>query len=229
MDWGLTMKKDKKYSQYPEKIHTWGRVSLVLAILLFMSYPLFTSLIFNVWPEGTVIFQGLLAIAPVFWVVGIIEAFTFSPMLGSGGSYLGFVTGNLTAMKVPAALRAMQIAGVEPNTEEGEVVSTIAIAVSSIVTTVILALGIVLLNVLSPILESPTLAPAFANVLPALFGGLAIVFLAKNWKIAVAPVVLMLAIFLIEPTLSGAVSVLIPISVAVTVGVSRMMYKRNMI
>jgi hypothetical protein len=150
-------------------------------------------------------------------------------MLGSGGSYLGFVTGNLTAMKVPAALRAMQIAGVEPNTEEGEVVSTIAIAVSSIVTTVILVLGIVLLNILSPILESAKLAPAFANVLPALFGGLAIVFLAKNWKIAVAPLVLMLTLFLIRPSLSSAVSVLIPISVAMTVAVSRIMYKKKLI
>ncbi|NLC26549.1 MAG: hypothetical protein GX777_08025 [Fastidiosipila sp.] len=223
------MNKDKKYSQYPEKIHHWGRISLVLAILLFMSYPFFTSVIFNVWPDGAIVFQGLLAIAPVFWTVGIIEAFTFSPMLGSGGAYLGFVTGNLTAMKVPAALRAMQIAGVDPNTEEGDVVSTIAIAVSSIVTTVILALGIVLLNVLAPILESPALAPAFANVLPALFGGLAIVFLAKNWKIAVAPVALMIVIFLIEPSLSGAISVLIPISVAVTVGVSRIMYKKDVI
>ena len=223
------MDNKRKYSNYPEKIHSWGRISLVLAILLFMSYPLFTSLFFDVWPDGAVIFQGLLAVAPVFWTVGIIEAFTFSPMLGSGGSYLGFVTGNLTAMKVPAALRAMQIAGVEPNTEEGEVVSTVAIAVSSIVTTLILVLGIVLLNILSPILESATLAPAFANVLPALFGGLAIVFLAKNWKIAVAPLVLMLTLFLIQPSLSSAVSILIPISVAVTVGVSRIMYKKKII
>lgn len=223
------MDKKKKYSNYPEKVHRWGRVSLVLAILLFMSYPFFTSVLFKVWPDGAAVFQGLLAVAPVFWTVGIIEAFTFSPMLGSGGSYLGFVTGNLTAMKVPAALRAMQIAGVEPNTEEGEVVSTIAIAVSSIVTTVILVLGIVLLNILSPILESAKLAPAFANVLPALFGGLAIVFLAKNWKIAVAPLVLMLTLFLIRPSLSSAVSVLIPISVAMTVAVSRIMYKKKLI
>ena len=223
------MDNKRKYSNYPEKIHSWGRISLVLAILLFISYTLFTTLIFDVWPDGSVIVQGLLAVAPVFWTVGIIEAFTFSPMLGSGGSYLGFVTGNLTAMKVPAALRAMQIAGVEPNTEEGEVVSTVAIAVSSIVTTLILVLGIVLLNILSPILESATLAPAFANVLPALFGGLAIVFLAKNWKIAVAPLVLMLTLFLIQPSLSSAVSILIPISVAVTVGVSRIMYKKKII
>ncbi|MFR4009250.1 MAG: hypothetical protein ACLT0Y_08275 [Christensenellales bacterium] len=59
--------------------------------------------------------------APIFWTVGTIEVFTYAPMLGAGGSYLGFVTGNLTNLKVPCALNAMRSAGVEPGSEEGEV------------------------------------------------------------------------------------------------------------
>lgn len=219
----------RKPSMYNERIHTWGRVSLALAIISFASYPLLASIFFGVWPNGRLIIQGLLAVAPIYWTVGAIEAFTFGPMLGSGGAYLGFVTGNLTAMKVPAALRAMQIAEVEPNTEEGEVISTISIAVSSIVTTLILILGMLLLNILSPVLESPSLAPAFANILPALFGALAIVFLAKNWKIAIAPIVLMLFVFLIQPSLASMVSILIPISAAFTIGVTRLLYKKNLV
>jgi len=173
------------------------------------------------------VLQGLLAVAPVYWTVGAIEALTFGPMLGSGGAYLGFVTGNLTAMKVPAALRAMQIAKAEPNSEEGEVISTIAIAASSIVTTLILVFGMLLLNTLRPVLESATLAPAFANVLPALFGGLAVVFLAKHWKIAVVPMALMLTLFLIRPSLSSAISLLIPVSAVITILVARILYKKN--
>lgn len=214
-----------KPSLYEARVHTWGRVSLVLAILMFMSYPLLTSFLFGATPDAGLVFQGLLAVAPVFWVVGAIEAFTFGPMLGSGGAYLGFVTGNLTAMKVPAALRAMQVLGVKPNTPEGEAVSTIAIAASSIVTTLVLLLGMLLLNTLRPVLESDTLAPAFKNVLPALFGGLAVVFVAKNWKIAVAPVVLMLAVFLIQPGLSGAISLLIPVGALVAILAARWLYK----
>ena len=218
-----------KPSLYEQKIHSWGRISLVLAILLFCSYPFFASLIFHTAPDWALVLQGLLAVAPVYWTVGAIEAFTFGPMLGSGGAYLGFVTGNLTAMKVPAALRAMQVAGVSPNTEKGEVISTIAIAVSSIVTTVILILGMLLLSSLQPILESPVLAPAFKNVLPALFGGLAVVFLSKNWKIAIAPITLMVVLFLIKPSLSSAISVLIPISAGLTILVARQLYKRRII
>ncbi len=218
-----------KQNSYQERIHVWGRISLILAIVFFISYPILTGLYFGIKPDLQVVLQGLLAVAPVYWTVGIIEALTFGPMLGSGGAYLGFVTGNLTAMKVPAAIRAMQIAKVESNSEEGEVISTIAIAISSIVTTLILVIGMLLLNQLTPYLESPTLQPAFANILPALFGGLAVVFLAKNTKIAIAPMVLMLMLFLIQPSLSGAVSVLIPVSVLITVAVARFMYKKNML
>lgn len=216
-------------SQYSQKIHRWGRISLVLALLFFVSYPLLFSVFFGVLPDFQLILKGLLAVAPIYWTVGAIEAFTFGPMLGSGGAYLGFVTGNLTSMKVPAALRAMQVSGTEPNSEEGEVISTIAIAVSSIVTTVILILGMLLLNSLAPILESPALAPAFANVLPALFGGLGVVFLSKNLKIAVIPMTLMLILFLINPGLSGAVSILIPVSALVTIAAARVMYQKGWI
>ena len=95
-------------------------------------------------------------------------------MLGTGGSYLGFVTGNLTNLKVPAALNAMDNAKVKPGTEEGEVISTIAIASSTITTTVIITIGVLLLSQLTPILNSPVLKPAFDNILPALFGGLGV-------------------------------------------------------
>lgn len=98
--------------------------------------------------------------------MGTIEVFTYTPMLGAGGSYLGFVTGNLTNLKVPWRAQRHASAGVEPDTEEGEVLSTIAIAVSSIVTTVIIILGVFMLNTLRPILESPMLAPAFATFCP---------------------------------------------------------------
>ena len=44
--------------------------------------------------------------------------------------YLSFVTGNISNLKLPCALAALEQAGLKANSEEGEVVSTIAIAVS---------------------------------------------------------------------------------------------------
>jgi len=169
-------------SSYSEKIHVWGRIWCSLALVMFTLYPCRASIYYKAWPNGISLLKGLIGVAPIFWTVGAIEAFTFAPMLGSGGSYLGFVTGNLTNLKVPCALNAMEIAGVKPGTEEGELISTIAIAVSSIVTTLIIFLGVILLSQLQPILESELLAPAFDNILPALFGALAVVFISKTGR-----------------------------------------------
>lgn len=214
-------------ASYSEKIHTWGRIWCSLALVIFILFPVAASIYYGSWPGGMALLKGLLGVAPIFWTVGAIEAFTFSPMLGSGGSYLGFVTGNLTNLKVPCALNAMEIAGVKPGTEEGELISTIAIAVSSIVTTLIIFAGVLLLSRLQPILESELLAPAFANILPALFGALAVVFISKNWKIALAPLLFMLILFISVPSLAGSVSVLVPVGAIIAIAAARILYKKG--
>jgi hypothetical protein len=151
-------------------------------------------------------------------------------MLGAGGSYLSFVTGNISNLKLPCALSAMEQMGVKANSEEGEVISTIAIAVSSIVTTIIIILGVIMIVPLTPVLNAPVLAPAFAQILPALFGCLGVVFISRDWKIALVPLLLMTVLFIFVPALgSGEVGIMAPVSVLLTVGLSRLMYKKNML
>lgn len=219
----------KQKRSYMQSIHTAGRIWMLTAFALLILVPTIICIHYKSWPGFGPVFQGLLGVAPIFWTVGTIEVFTYTPMLGAGGSYLGFVTGNLTNLKVPCALNAMQSAGVEPGTEEGEVLSTIAIAVSSIVTTVIIILGVFMLNTLRPILESPMLAPAFANILPALFGGLAVVYVSKDWKIALAPLIFMVVLFLCVPSLADSVGVLVPVGSLLAIGVARILYKKGLL
>ncbi len=214
-------------SMYDEKIHRWGRISGILAMIMFAAYPLLLSIYVKAWPYLGAMGKGLLGVVPVFYTVGIIEAFTYGPMLGAGGSYLSFVTGNITNLKAPCAINAMKVAKVEPGTPEGEVISTLAIGISSIVTTFILFLGMILLSRLAPILESPVLAPAFANILPALFGGLAVVFISRNWKIALGPMIFMLVLFLVQPSLASAVSLLVPVGALIAISLSRILYKKG--
>lgn len=219
----------KQKRSYMQSIHTAGRIWMLTALVLLILVPTIICIHYRSWPGFGPVFQGLLGVAPIFWTVGTIEVFTYTPMLGAGSSYLGFVTGNLTNLKVPCALNAMQSAGVEPGTEEGEVLSTIAIAVSSIVTTVIIILGVFMLNTLRPILESPMLAPAFANILPALFGGLAVVYVSKDWKIALAPLLFMVVLFLCVPSLASSVGVLVPVGSLLAIGVARILYKKGLL
>ncbi len=215
-------------NNYQNQSHKIGRISLIIAIALFIAYPLVTSLIFNAAPDIEVVLKGLLAIVPIYWTVGAIEAFTFGPMLGTG-AYLGFVTGNLSAMKVPVSLMAIELTETKANSEAGDVVATIAIAVCSIVTVVIIILGMLLISVIQPILSSELLAPAFENILPAMFGALGVFFMAKRIKIAVFPIVFMTVLFLAVPKLSTAVSLLVPLSAGLTVAIARVLYKKNLL
>jgi len=220
----------KKQMTYMDSVHRDGRIWNLSVMVLLLAFPVAVCLIFGVLPEWNSLLMGLIATAPMYWAVGAIETVTYVPMLGAGGSYLSFVTGNISNLKLPCALSAMEQNGVSANSEEGEVVSTIAIAVSSIVTTIIIVIGVLLIVPLTPILRAPVLQPAFDQILPALFGGLGVAFVSKNWKIAVAPILLMLVLFIFVPALdAGTVGIMVPVSALFTIGVSRIMYKRGML
>lgn len=214
---------------YMDKTYQYGRLWIWTALFVVLLVPVLICIHYNAWPEGTAVLKGLLGVAPIYWTVGCIEVITYTPMLGTGGTFLAFVTGNLTSIKAPSALNAMENAGVKIDSEEGEVISTIAIATSTIVTTVIIVLGVSALSYLTPILNSPILAPAFDHILPALFGGLGMVYISKNWKLSIAPLVCMIALFLAVPSLASSVGILVSVGVLITLGAGRIMYKKGML
>lgn len=214
-------------SEYMKKTDLYGKIWIWSAVVVVLFVPIAICLYYNAWPQGTAVLKGLLGVAPIYWTVGVIEVITYTPMLGTGGTYLAFVTGNLTSLKAPSALNAMENAQVKPGTEEGEVISTLAIATSSIVTTLVLVIGVCGLTMIAPILDSPVLTPAFDNILPALFGGLAVVYVSKNWKIAIAPLVFMVLLFMAVPSLAGSVGVLVPVGVLIALSAARIMYKKG--
>lgn len=220
----------KKEISYLESVHRYGRIWGWTILGLVVLFPTLLCLIFSVVPEWNALLNGLIATIPVYWTVGVIEIFTYVPMLGAGGSYLSFVTGNISNLKLPVAIGAMETAGYKSNSEEGEIISTISIAVSSIVTTAIIILGVILIVPLTPILESEILKPAFDQVIPALFGGLAVVFISKNWKLSIGPIIFMLVLFIFVPALdSSTVGIMVPVGVVLTIVLARILYKKGII
>ncbi len=220
----------KKNLSYIDSVHRDGTIWNIGMMLLLLAFPLTVAVVFCAAPDWQALVAGLIATAPMYWAVGVIETITFVPMLGAGGSYLSFVTGNISNLKLPCAINALEQNEVSANSEEGEIISTIAIATSSIVTTVIIIIGVICIVPLTPILDDPALEPAFAQMLPALFGGLGVAFVSKNWKIAVAPVILMLALFVFVPALnSSTVGIMVPVSVLFTIAVARVLYKKGVL
>ncbi len=209
---------------YFDKVHTWGRISCVASLIFFLCIPLAISFHFNVWPELSVIGKGLASLI-IFFVTGIVEVVAYSPMLGAGGTYLSFVSGNIMNLKMPCAINAMENAKVKANTEEGEVITTIAIAASTITTTIIIAV-FVLIFALNPkfseVMSSDTFAPAFQQVTYTIFGSLAATYFVKHWKISIFPIAAVtVLLFFVDP----GIGVLIPIGVVLSMLGAHVMYK----
>lgn len=216
-------------SKYINKTHTHGKIWMLVTLCLFISVPALICVHLGVSPKINMIAKGLSTVALVFYPTAVLEVLTYSPLLGTGGTYLGFVTGNITNLKLPVALSAMESAEVEPASEEGEVISTISIAVSSIVTTLIIAVCVlaffpILHNITDP---GSVFAPAFQQVTPALFGSLCASYLAKHWKISILPIAVLSFILIFNGTLGTGV--LIPIGVVVSVLGAFVMFKKGIV
>lgn len=220
--------KTKKEKTYIDKVHTWGRIWTVGALLVLISLPFGFSAYYDAWPEAQTVFKALTKVILIYWTTAVIEVITYTPMLGAGGTYLSFVTGNITNLKLPCGLNAMEKANVKPNSEEGEVITTIAIGSSAIATTIIIAAGVLLFSPVLPALrESPTLRPAFSYVTSALFGALGASYFRKHWKISIFPILVGVAVLLFAPTLGVGTLMFITI-VAAIIG-ALVMIKLNVI
>lgn len=164
--------------------HFFGRLALGLALLVIFSVPVVMMIVFGTGPDWNKLGSALVNPAIlIFFISGAVEVITYSPLLGTSGTYLGFITGNLVNLKVPCAVNARELAGVKHGSAEGEVVSTISVATSTIVTTVIIALGVVFFATLEGqfhILENPTLTPAFGSAFTALFAALGYKYFSKD-------------------------------------------------
>lgn len=210
---------------YNDKVHTWGRIWTITAIAVLFMVPIGISLYYNAWPELNTLWKALISVIPIYWATAIIEVITYTPLLGAGGTYLSFVTGNITNLKLPCALSAMDRAKVKSTSEEGELISTIAIGASSITTTLVIAIGVILF---APVLPSLTaddsiIKPAFDYVIPALFGALGASYFSKHWKISILPIVAGVIVYILSP--SFAVGTLLFVTIVVSIAGALAMYK----
>lgn len=209
---------------YMDKVHTWGRIWCIASLLFFLSIPVAVSLHLDITPRMEIIGKGLAALL-IFFVTGIIEVVAYSPMLGAGGTYLSFVSGNIMNLKMPCAINAMENAKVKANTEEGEVITTIAISSSIVVTTVVIAITVVAFALnpsFSELMASDTFAPAFQQVTYTIFGSLAAGYFVKHWKISIFPIA---AVTLLLVFVDPGIGVLIPVGVILSMLGAHVLYK----
>lgn len=222
----MTQNNEKYLEKYMARTHLFGRVGSLVGILLMLAAPFAMGLSLGAMPNLSAFGKGLLQIGIIYIPSCIVEFLIYTPMLGAGGSYLAFLTGNLINMKIPCALNARDIVGTEAGTTENEIVSTLSIATSSLVTTAVIALGVVLLIPLQPVLSAPVLQPAFNNVVPALFGAMAYKYFRRGKQIVAIPLVVMSVLFVCVPSLISSVGFLMLLSGAIAIAHAWVLFRK---
>lgn len=220
------MDKKAYFESYNNRTHTLGRIVSTMTLVMLIGAPFLMGIYLGAMPDMGAVAKGFLSVGLVWTVSSVAEYLIYTPMLGVGGSYLAFITGNLINMKIPCAVNARDIVGAKTGTAENEVISTLSIATSSLVTIVVLALGVLLLAPLQPILQSEALQPAFSNVVPALFGAMAYKYFRHNMKIAAAPLVVMSVLFILVPSLTGSTSFMVIPSGALAIAIAYILHKK---
>lgn len=218
---------NESFEKYNAGTHILGRIFSVITLVLLVGAPFMIGLFLGAMPDLPAVGKGFLSVGIIWFVSSIVEFLVYTPMLGAGGGYLAFITGNLINMKIPCAINARDQVGAKSGTPENEIISTLSIAASSLVTILVLALGVLLLVPLQPVLQSEVLQPAFENVVPALFGAMAYKYFRKNLKIAAAPLVLMSLLFILIPSLTGSTSFMIIPSGGLAIGIAFLFYRQR--
>lgn len=223
----MSENKNTSWEKYSKTTHIIGRLSSIAVLIMLVSAPFLIGKYLGAVPDLSAAAKGFFSVGLVWLVSSVAEFLIYTPMLGSGGGYLAFITGNLINMKIPCAVNARDMVGAKTGTKENEIISTLSIATSSLVTIIVLAVGVAILTPLKPLLESPSLQPAFNNVVPALFGAMAYKYYRKNIKVAVAPLIIMSLLFILVPSLTSSTSFMIIPSGAIAIGIALLLYKEE--
>lgn len=241
------MSKDNKIvitDSFQAWAHKWGRIGTLIALIYMIGLPFVVLSVYGCMPSlGEVINIGTISILMIYIPVGISEAISYTPILGAS-SYLAFITGNIMNLKLPVAVNAMKITKKEPNTPEGEAISSVAVAVSSIMTVIILALAALLSTWISPVFELPSVKTASNYLIPALFGSLTLGLfgstntgkkVVKNGVMGVLPVIILVTVIALLVRISsggslfGAIGFLILFMLPIAIISSRIMWKKGII
>ena len=212
------MDKNTYLEQYDRTTHVLGRAASLITLVMLVGAPFLIGFILGALPDLSAAAKGFLSVGIIWTVSSVVEFLVYTPMLGAGGGYLAFITGNLINMKIPCAMNAREIAGTQAGTPENEIISTLSIAASSLTTITVLAVGVLLLV---------PLQPGFANVVPALFGAMAYQYFRRNIKLALVPLTIMTILFILVPSLISQTSLLILPSGAIAIGLAYLSWRKK--
>ena len=172
--------KENFYSlEYLPKMHRIGKIIGVLAVLASFMPALTLGVVYGLWPDMAALGTAAVSAIASFGVLWFVEPLSYYPVVGPVGTYMAFVSGNISNMRIPCASMAQISAEVEPGSEKGSIIATIGMGVSIVINTLVLTIGVIAGSSILSMLPASVVG-ALNYLLPALFGALLVQFGMKN-------------------------------------------------
>ena len=182
--------------EYSPSIHKIGLIVSIVHIVIMLLPGLVLALFYDAFPGWGMIMAGVVPIWTALAIVYVMEPVQYFLALGTVGTYVSFLAGNISNIRLPTAIATTEVVGVEPGTPEGEIVSGISIIVSQwvlVAMTLFAALGVTAVVGILP----PFITKAFDFLIPALFGGMLVNIGMYQWRYLIVTVVAALALFVV--------------------------------
>ncbi|WP_270284331.1 hypothetical protein [[Clostridium] scindens] len=181
---------EKEYMPHMNRI---GKITGYLGVLLSFAPAFILAVVYGIFPKPAALLTAFVSIASAVGVLWFVEPISYFTILGPVGTYMAFLSGNISNMRLPCASMAQISADVEPGTNEGSIISTLGMAVSIVVNVSVLTIGVILGSSVLSMLPSKV-TEALNYLLPALFGALLVQFGMKQKKLALTVLIFALII-----------------------------------
>ena len=137
-------KKDFYEGEYMPQMHKFGKLTGLLGAVLSFLPALVLAVVYGLLPKPAALATAFISAASAFGFLWVVEPISYFTVLGPVGTYMAFLSGNISNMRVPCAGMAQVAADVEPGTEKGSIVSVIGMATSIVINVSVLTIGVIL-------------------------------------------------------------------------------------
>ena len=182
-------------TEYMPKANRIGKITGFLGVVLSFCPAIVLAVVYGILPRPAALLTAFISGASAFGVLWFVEPISYFPVVGTTGTYMSFLSGNISNMRIPCASMAQAAADVEPGTQKGSIIATIGIAVSVVINVSVLTIGALLgASVLEMLPDG--VRSALNYLLPALYGALLVQFGMKANRQAIVMILIAFALYM---------------------------------
>ena len=104
--------QDYYNKEYVPQVNKIGKITGYLGVLLSFTPALVLAVVYGILPKPAALLTAFISGASAFGVLWFVEPISYFPVVGAAGTYMAFLSGNISNMRIPCASMAQMAAGI---------------------------------------------------------------------------------------------------------------------